>query len=90
MGLSRHTCNGSDLVYFEEVVVLARQYKSAALESQKLGSNGSCQVHFVQSQPQPSHFPDDLVAEKKIHRRANEYIQKSTPILVSLKGRVTS
>ena len=66
MGLSRHTCNGSDLVYFEEVVVLARQYKSAALESQKLGSNGSCQLHFVQSQPQPSHFPDDLVAENNI------------------------
>ena len=57
------TCSGSDFVYFEEDVVLALQYKSAVLESQKLGSNGSCQLHFVQSHPQPSHLPDDRVAE---------------------------
>ena len=66
-----HTCSGRDLVYFEDDDVLARQYKSAALESQKLGSNGSCQLHFVQSHPQPSHFPDDLVAEKRFYQRAN-------------------
>ena len=36
------------------------------------------------------HIYPTILLLKKNYRRANEYIQKSTPILVRFKGRVTS